>query len=61
MEEAAVSNRSIHILTESQLKDRGNTVAVHWILGHKGFAENKLADSLAKETAKEMVDCQEVL
>ena len=45
----------------SQLKDRGNTVDVYWILGQIGFAENTLTDSLAKEPAKMVVDSQEVL
>ena len=36
----------------SYLKDRGNSVVVHWIWGHKGFVGNELADSLAKEAAK---------
>ena len=39
----------------SYLKDRGNSVVVHWIPGHKGFVGNELADSLAKEAAKEMI------
>ena len=43
----------------SYLKDRGNSVVVHWIPGHKGFVGNELADSLAKEAAKEMIDSQE--
>ena len=43
----------------SYLKDMGNSVVVHWILGHKEFVRNELADRLAKEAAKEMIDSQE--
>ena len=43
----------------SYSKDRGNSVVAHWILGHKGFVGNELADSFTKEAAKEMIDSQE--
>ena len=43
----------------SYLKDRGISVVIHWIPGHKGFVGNELADGLAKEEQKKIIDSQE--
>ena len=40
----------------SLLENKGNTLHVHWIPGHKDFEGNEKTDNLAKEVAKGMVD-----